>query len=270
MELDAVEARSLGPLAGRGEELRQGSREIADVRLVHVGDALAGAALEVFELAPMEDPAEHLGVEVEELRAHVGFARIGPRRVGELRSEVLPVPIGHREEAAEEARALRAPADAEKIDDLDEEARAPAAPLSHRLDEALEAREKAIVANAEERAARHLADPRGLDDDHARRAVGEATVPVEHLLRDEAVLGRAPRHHRRHPAPLVDEQPRGEAERREERRPRGLGGRGVLDDRQSVTDARRGLPHGSSQGFAAARSRTPLAMISFWISVVPS
>ena len=56
--------------------------------------------------------------------------------------------------------------------------RPPLAP-PHRLDEAAQAREEAIVPDAQQRPARHVADAGRLDHDRAGPAAREAPVPVE-------------------------------------------------------------------------------------------
>ena len=57
-----------------------------------------------------------------------------------------------------------------------------------------------IVADAQQWTARNVPNAGGLDHQHARLPVGKAAIPVEHVWRDEAVVGRAPWHHRRHPS----------------------------------------------------------------------
>ncbi len=57
----------------------------------------------------------------------------------------------------------------------------PGAPRADRPDELPGPGTKPIVSDAEQRAARHVADPGRLDHEGAGLAVGEAAVPVEHL-----------------------------------------------------------------------------------------
>ena len=92
-----------------------------------------------------------------------------------------------------------------------------------------EAGDEAVVPDAEQRPARDVADAGRLDDEHARAARGEAAVPVEDLRRDEAVLGRAPGHHRRDPRPRARDDPAAEADRREPAAAAGLLGRRPAD-----------------------------------------
>ena len=53
--------------------------------------------------------------------------------------------------------------------------------LPHRLDQRPKPGDEAVIADAQQRPARHVADAGGLDHDRARPAAREALVPVEHL-----------------------------------------------------------------------------------------
>ena len=119
--------------------------------------------------------------------------------------------VADLEIAREERRRLRPAPDREEVDDLDEEARPPLARAPARSRRAAEPGDEAVAADAQERTARHVADAGRLDDQHAGLALGEAAVPLEHLGRDVAVLGRPPGHHRRHPR--ARRPPRSGAER---------------------------------------------------------
>ena len=73
---------------------------------------------------------------------------------------------------------------------------------AHGLDQRRQAGDEAVVADAQQRPARDVADAGRLDDDRAGLPLREALVPASTSGGDEAVLGRAPRHHRRHPGAL--------------------------------------------------------------------
>ena len=118
------------------------------------------------------------------------------------------------------------------------------------VDEVGEPGDEAIVADAQERPARDVADAGRLDDDRAGLPLGEAAVPVEHVRRDEAVLGRAPRHHRRHPGALLEPRLVAEREGRQEHRRSRLLGRRHAGDGDRVLDALRRFPHGRTSGAA--------------------
>src|SRR5205823_433826 len=145
-----------------------------------------------------EDARERLLVEGEERRAHARLGCGEEGRVAPLRQEPA-VLVGDREEALEVLLLLGAPAYGEKVDDLDEQPRLTLALLAHALDETAKAGDEPVVPDPQERAARDLADPRRLDDEDAGTSLREAAVPVDHVLGDEPVLGRAPRHHGGHP-----------------------------------------------------------------------
>src|SRR5688500_4064520 len=95
--------------------------------------------------------------------------------------------------------ALGPSANGKKVDELDEDAGLARAGPADGVDQPCEPGHEAVVADAQERAARDVADARGLDDDGARLAPGKALIPGEHALADEAVGSGAPGHHGRHP-----------------------------------------------------------------------
>ena len=97
------------------------------------------------------------------------------------------MPLGDCEKALEELLRLGTAADSEEIDQLNEQARAAFTGPPHCLDQPGEAWQEAIMADAQERSARHVADAGRLDHDRARHAACEALVPVDDLLGDVAV-----------------------------------------------------------------------------------
>ena len=107
--------------------------------------------------------------------------------------------IRELQESCEELLRLGASPYRQEVEDLHEEPCAAAAPLAHEAHEFAKAIEKSIVADAQQWPARHIADASRFDDEHARLAVGKAAIPVEHVLRDEPILARPPRHHCRDP-----------------------------------------------------------------------
>ena len=187
-------------------------------------------------------------------RAHAGLVRC--RRGAEAFAHGIDVVLGDRQEAREVLRRLRPPSDRQEVEDLQEHARAPAAAGAHGGDELAQARDEAIVADAQQRPTRHVANAGCFDHQHAGRAVGEAAVPVEHVGGDEAVLGCSPRHHRRHPAP-ARRRHRSDRRRREQERLRGLFGGGPVCRWHFVAhDRLGGLAHGApavSRGPSVAR-----------------
>ena len=208
---------------GAREEGGQDARQLRDLPELDVGDALAVAVLEVLALARREQREQRL---VGAARAAPRAPRARPPRAASASPQPLEpgaVALAEREELAHEALLRRAPADAQEVDHLDQEARLAAGARAHHVAELAQPRHEALVPDAEERAARHVADARRLDDEHPGPAVREASVPVEHRARDVPVLGRAPRHHRRHPGARARGE-RADAQRREEQRRARLGG----------------------------------------------
>jgi len=210
VQLDAVESRFARPAGGGGEQAGQHARQFADVRQLRIGDALACAHAQRLQLARVEYFGEPLRGQREQRVAHLRFRGIGE-------PERAPVPVGDRQVPAEEFRRLGPAPDRQEVDHLDEELRFAVARLVHRVDDAPQPRHEAVVADAQQRPARHVADAGGLDDDRAGPASREARVPVDVVLGDEAVVGGAPRHHRRHPGARGEFQ-RTEAQRREQGR----------------------------------------------------
>ena len=107
--------------------------------------------------------------------------------------------FGQHQEVAQEPILLGTPANAQEVEDLNHAARAPAAALVDRVHQVRKSRDEAVVADAQQRTARHVTNSGRFDHQHARQAIREPAVPIQHVGGDEAVLGRAPRHHRRHP-----------------------------------------------------------------------
>jgi hypothetical protein len=199
VQLDAVEPRALGPARGVGEERRELLGQRADVREVRVGDALAGSVAEVFELARGEHSLERAFVERGERLAQGAVvadrARIEP---GE-RAQTLSMTVGHLEKSLKELRGLGPAPDREKVDELYEEQSLAAGRLAHGVGEPREAVDVPIVADAQEGAGRDVAHARRFDDDDPRAAAGEARVPVDHAIGDEALVAGAPGDHRGDP-----------------------------------------------------------------------
>ena len=153
---------------------------------------------------------------------------------------------GYREEAREEALRIRAAAHGEKVDELNVQPRLAAARAPHRVDQRPKSRQEPGIADPEQGPARHVADAGGLDHESAGTPARETLVPGEHVRRDEAVLGRTPGHHRRHPGAL-SELVGAHANRLKQRRARGLR-RGRPAARPGVVaDALRRSPHRHAQ-----------------------
>src|SRR6516164_4569359 len=167
------------------------------MRQVHVGDALAVAELQRLEFGAREDAQELVFAQSAQARANLGLRH---NRI----AEGLAVLVGHLQKAREELFRIGPPADRQEIDQLNEEAGVALAGLPHAVDQPAQAGQKAVVADAQQRAARDVADAGRLDHDRARAAARKALVPVDDLVGDVAFLGRPPRHHRRNPGALLE------------------------------------------------------------------
>ncbi len=129
----------------------------------------------------------------------------------------LPVTVGDREKPLEELSWIGPAADVEEVDELDQQARLAVAPLPHGVHQPTQSGEEPVVPDAQKRTARHVPHAGRLDDDRARPPFRETCVPVADGVGDEAVLGRAPGHHRRDPGALRQAQG-AETNRREQAR----------------------------------------------------
>jgi hypothetical protein len=217
VQLDAVEAGGLGAAGGGGEDRRKRAGQVADVRLVRVGHTFAQTEVHRFYLTRAQNLAQPL-IGQREQPGPLLLGRPRRRRIV-LPSEQKTVAIGDAQVPSEIGLAAGTPADREEVDDLDEQLRASAARAAHGVDQLRQSRDEAIVADAQQRTARNVTHAGGLDDERRRLSLSEALVPAEHAGRNEAVVSRPPRHHRRHPRPVGQLQP-SHVERTEERRRR--------------------------------------------------
>src|SRR6185295_6699049 len=99
--------------------------------------------------------------------AHLFFRCVEPVLVVVNAGQALAVRLAEQQIAAEVLLPIGAARDAQKVDDLDEEERLAVAAALDRVDEALQAREEAIVADAQEWSRGDIADAGGFDDDDA-------------------------------------------------------------------------------------------------------
>jgi hypothetical protein len=197
VQFDAVKARGARARRCLRKERRKRLRQVGDVRVFGVGDALPVTHAQRLELACAQHIREFAWLEHRESRAQLG--------VGSSRHvERAPVLLRDREKTLEEFVRIRTPANGQKIDELDEESRLSRARAADRLDQRSEPREEPRIADPQKRPARDVANAGGLDDQGTRAAPGKALIPGEHVGRDQAIVGRAPRDHRRNPCPLAE------------------------------------------------------------------
>src|SRR6185369_7864287 len=107
--------------------------------------------------------------------------------------------ILHFQKSLKVFRTLRTSLHRKKINDLNKQQRLPIARFTHSLDELAQPGNKSIIADSKQWTTRNIAHTRRLNNKHTRPPFSKTAVPVEILLRDKAVLGRAPGHHRRYP-----------------------------------------------------------------------
>src|SRR2546423_778105 len=199
VQLDAIEAGLAGAHGGSGEDAGQYVWQLANVRQVHVGDALAVAIAQRFKLALVEHLFDQFVRRGGEKTANVRVIRDKPAHVSGGLCKRRAMTLLQDKETREEFLFLRAALDGEEIDDLNEQARVAVTGAAHRFDQLAQARDEAVVADPEQRAAGDVANACRFDDNGAGLPFGEAFVPLKHIRRHEAVFGGAPRHHRRNP-----------------------------------------------------------------------
>src|SRR5688500_10236301 len=73
------------------------------------------------------------------------------------------------------------------------------ASVANCLDELLQTGHESIITNPQQRTTGDIADPGGFDDEGCRSSFSKSAIPVQVVLGDESVFGRAPRHHRGNP-----------------------------------------------------------------------
>ncbi len=237
---------------------------------VRVPHSLAVAVEIVLHLAVGQDVAEQLLVERQQRRAHLLLGRRHHAAVAGEVSQPLAVLRAELEMSAEVGLLCRAPADAQEVDDLDEQAGLAARRLAHAVDQLAQARDEALVADAQERPGRDVADAGRLDHQHAGAAGGEARVPVDDVVGDEAVVGGAPRDHGRHPGALASLH-RSDVDRREEEGGLGLFARRPARLGERMADALGGMPHrpGYTTAGTLRRDGRPRAQLRAVAAVLP-
>ena len=206
------------------------------MRQFHVRHALAVTLNEGFVLARGKRLFPTGLSERKQARAHLRFRSA-------FLSDRAPVCVSHLEEAVKKFRGLGAAPDGQEIDDLDEQPRLAAARPPHGLDETAQAFDIAVVADAQQRSARHVANAGRFDDDRARPTARQPLIPGDDGVGDKAGISRAPRHHRGNPGALGEAEP-ALLERREQARAFGFLARRNSAGLGGVADALGRTPHG--------------------------
>ena len=78
--------------------------------------------------------------------------------------------------------------------------------FANSFDQLLKSRAETDLADAQQGAAGNIAHAGGLNDERRRSTFGKSPIPVEIVLRDKSVFGRAPRNHRRNPRAALKRQ----------------------------------------------------------------
>ena len=107
--------------------------------------------------------------------------------------------VSHSQKTMEILFFFRTSLHRKEVDDLDQEPGMAVARISDIFNQLAQAGDESIVTNAQQWAAGNVANPGRLNDQDSRPSLCETSIPIEVLLRDEAVFGGAPGHHRRHP-----------------------------------------------------------------------
>src|SRR5258707_7094035 len=100
-------------------------------------------------------------------------------------------------------RLVRTTLDGQEIDELNEELRLTVAGLADRIDQLFQSRQKSIVTDAQQRAARNVANAGSFNHQRRQSSPGKPSIPIKIVLGNKSIVSRAPWHHRRHPRPTV-------------------------------------------------------------------
>ena len=242
MQFGAVEAGCARAPRGLREQRRQLVRQRPDVRQVQVVDRFARAEVQGLQVTRVKHPRPPLGAQVQQ--------RLPGRRLvlpgkswKSWKSGTLQQGRRQGQVALEKGARLGPATDAQEVDQLHEQARVATAGLVHGAGQATQPVDMAVVPDAQQRAAGHVADPGGLDDDGTGPAAGETRIPLHDILGDLALLVGAPGHHRRHPGAVAQRQG---PDTDGAEQPRGAG---LRDGRHAAvtgdeSDAFSGFPHG--------------------------
>jgi hypothetical protein len=174
--------------------------------------------------------------------AHSRFDCLEPTRFVCNFTDPLAVFPGDLQETRKVFFFLRTAPDRKKVNDLNEEFGLALAGFSYGFNQLSESRQKAIVANAHERAAGNVADTGGFHDQNPRPSFSKASIPIEIVVGNKTVFRRPPGHHRRHPGAIQDFQ-RPDPDRLVKERLGRLVGPGPASRQNGMLDWITKLPH---------------------------
>src|SRR5205085_128467 len=122
-----------------------------------------------------------------------------PMRVARQLRQSFAVTAGDFQKPLKVFRPFRPPLYGQEVDDLNEKFSVSLARVANGFDKLLQTRQESIVTDPKQRTAGNIANAGSFDDERRRLSFSKSSIPIEIVLRDKAVCGRAPRHHRRHP-----------------------------------------------------------------------
>src|SRR5215831_2757705 len=174
--------------------------------------------------------------------ANADFIRLLPRQVAGQVRQPLAVVMCYPQKSLKILFSVGTPSYGQKIDDLNDEFGFALARCAHCFDQLLQSGNESIVPDAQEWAARDIANPGGFDNQGGRPSESEPAVPVEIVLSDESVFGGAPGDHRGYPG-ATRKQQRPNLDRLEQQRRGGFFGGGPMGIGNRMLDRVRKLPH---------------------------
>src|SRR4051812_30136013 len=188
VQLNTIESHVASATRRIGEQTGQAQRQIADVLQMSVSNSFASAEFQRVELPLVQYLRSFFGRQRNQPGAHF---RIGCCKI----PECLAMPRRDRQELPKVTRRHRPSPDRQKINQLNEQSRVATTGFTYHANEVPEPRKKSVVARAEQGAAGHISDARGLDDNGPRLPTRKALVPFENFGSDKPVLARPPWHH---------------------------------------------------------------------------
>src|SRR5215213_11064254 len=139
-------------------------------------------------------------------------------------------------------RLLRPSLHCKKVDDLNKQKRLTTARFAHSVNKLAQPRNETIITDPKQWSTRNIAHARRFDHEHSRTSFSKSSIPIKILLRDKAVLGCTPRHHRRYPRPAARLEI-ADSNRTEQSRTRGFPGGGPARLEYLMTNWIREFPH---------------------------
>ena len=238
VQLHPVKTGLLRAPRSRGKQTRQHLWQLLDMRPFCVGDALTRTHVQRLPFPRIQHLGPLLGVHLYQVFTHRFLAPV-------LCTQGLAQTRCDAQKALKVFGRLGAAADVEKVNDLDQCTGLALAFAVDGLHQTLQAFDIAVMANAQQRAAGHIADAGGFDHDGARSTARKAAIPLQHIFGHPAFIVGAPWHHGRHPGALQQGQ-RTDMDRAEQARGLGLFSAGRMAQLAVKLDTLGRFPHKKS------------------------